>query len=77
MGTRDKQGEFLGYKVEKVGDKANGPGYLLHGPRATYTLMRCADKPNMMYALNSNYNVCAVKGNYHFNDASGELKCVY
>jgi hypothetical protein len=71
------QDEFLGYTVEKIGNEPNKVGYLLHGKRVTYTLMRCVDRPHQMYALNSKYNICAIKGNHHFSDEGGEIKCVY
>ena len=66
------QKKILGYKIEKISDEPNKIAYKLHGPRVTYTLMRNA-KGDVLYALNSKFNICAIRGNYHFTDIEGYL----
>ena len=66
--------KLLGYTVENLHQPEGGKAaYKLHGPRATYTLMRQMNDTTLMFALNSRYNICDVKGNYAFTDRTGEL----
>lgn len=67
-----KMTQLLGYTVEKT-----ERGYILHGKKVDYTLMRNQWRPWFLYALNSRGNVCGIKGNYHFSDKDGQLRPVY
>ena len=67
--------EMMGYKVEKIGTEKLKINYLLIGPRATYRLIR--DRKGFLFAINSNGNTTAIKGNYAFRDDGGELRPIY
>ena len=67
--------EMMGYKVEKVGTEKYKVNYLLYGPRAVYRLIRC--RRGFLFAINSNGNTTALKGNYGFRDDDGELRPIY
>ena len=78
---------ILGYAIEETGD--DRAPYILRGPRGgIYGLMRHRDHPDfpgmrrpLLYAINlsphSKGTVVALKGNYTFSDADGELTCWY
>jgi hypothetical protein len=67
---------FLGYVVERMSNDPGKVGYKLHGPRATYTLIRQMTHTENLFAINSNGNICGVKGNYTFTDRRGMLEVV-
>ena len=70
--------EVIGYKIENLNSKsALKPAYRLHGPRASYTLIRTQEHPALMFAINSKMNVTAVKGNYTWTDKDGEVVPYY
>lgn len=64
------------YKIEKVERNGKIDGYLLHGPRVTYSLLKTANHPHLMYAVNSRFNICSIKGNYTFSDEGGQVKAI-
>ena len=64
------------YKIEKVIDRGKDLGYLLHGPKVTYSLMRSRENKEMLYPLNSRFHTCSIKGNYWFTDKKGYLEAV-
>jgi hypothetical protein len=68
--------EIFGYAVEKVSDEPGKVAYHLYGKKAVYRLVRNVNHPHIMYALNTNGNICGIKGNYTFSDESGDLLAV-
>lgn len=68
--------EILGYQVEKV-EQPGEVGYILHGKKVDYKLLRYQNMPHRLYAVNSHGNICGIKGNYTFTDKLGTLKCWY
>jgi len=67
---------ILGLTIDPASHTPGTVGYYLHGPRATYRLVRQMTHPEIMFVLNSNGKVCGVRGNYTFSDRDGELKVV-
>lgn len=69
--------EILGYKIEKAPEGTNYYGsevaYLLKGKKVTYQLVRRINSAHQMYVVNSNFNICGLKGNYTFTDKTGEI----
>lgn len=69
--------EILGYKIEKAPAETKYFGsevaYLLVGKKVTYKLVRQFNSPHQMYVVNSNFNICGLKGNYTFTDKTGEV----
>jgi hypothetical protein len=72
--------KFLGYDVIKVENEKVVQGevaYKCFGKRgAVYRLVRYS-KGTKMFVINKLGNICALKGNYTFDDSKGELHCVY
>lgn len=71
-----KEKMLLGYKIEKKSIESGKVGYFLIGKKATYQLVRRINNPKYLYAVNSNLNVCSIKGNYTFNDENENLIAV-
>ena len=71
------QQELFGYKIEFVSKERGKLAYLLHGPKVSYRLMRRVES-DTMYALNSHFNICNIRGNYNFADDQGKgLRPIY
>jgi hypothetical protein len=68
---------LLGYRVEYISTVPGQVAYKLHGPTATYTLMRYPRlwtvHSTTLYALNNHGQVCAIKGHTLFTDRTGTL----
>jgi len=70
------QETFLGYSVKKLSNNGCKAAYRLLSNRATYTLWGCHNDDHLMFALNSNYRVCEIKGYKNFSDQEDILKPV-
>ena len=74
----EQEVEFSGFVVEKVTTEINtlyDVKYILHGKRGgTIRLVRKFGSDHLLYALNSNWNVTSIKGNYTFSDKSGKIE---